>query len=138
MQLRSLHEPSQLPREPQCRIYLLGDRNRYPVVEFLEQIGQSHPSELTKLLNLLDRSCEHGIPKNTEKVRNLGDGLFEFKTGGGVRVFWFWDEGRMVICAHGIVKKSRKTPKKDLKVARERQAAYQEAKKNKQIKILQR
>ena len=137
MQLRPLHDPATLPPEPRCRVYLLGDAGRFPVAEFLAQAGGADPHEFRKLTALLDRCCRHGIPNNKEKVRPLGDGLHEFKTGGGLRVFWFWDAGRMVICAHGIVKKSNKTPPKDLKLARDRKAAYESAKRKNKIEILE-
>jgi len=51
-------------------------------------------------------------------------------------VFWFWDAGQMVICAHAIVKKSRKTPQKHLQIAKQRMSAYKAAKKKNQVEIL--
>ena len=36
--------------------------------------------------------------------------MFEFKTKGGVRVMGFWDEGLLIVCTHGFLKKSQKTP----------------------------
>ena len=136
VQLRPLHDPAELPPEPHCRIFLLGEDGRFPVAEFLNHAADAHPHEFEKLNALLDRCCRDGIPNNREKVRSLGDGLYEFKTGGGLRIFWFWDAGHMVICAHGILKKSQKTPPKDRKIARDRKAAYEAAKRKQQVEIL--
>ncbi len=33
------------------------------------------------------------------------------------RLFCFFDMGRVIVLAHGIVKKSQKTPKKEIKIA---------------------
>lgn len=54
------------------------------------------------------------------------DGLFEFKRGK-VRVFWFYDRGQVVVCSHGLVKKTQKAPKRDLERARATIARYRDA-----------
>ena len=35
---------------------------------------------------------------------------------GRLRVFYFFDEGKVVVCTHGLVKKTQKTPKSDIKI----------------------
>jgi len=39
--------------------------------------------------------------------------LFEF-IQGRLRVLWFYDEGRLIICTGGFVKKGRKTPRSQI------------------------
>lgn len=43
-------------------------------------------------------------------------------------MFWFYDEGRVVVCTHGIVKKSQKTPKQAIEHAKQAREAYFAAK----------
>jgi phage-related protein len=63
-------------------------------------------------------------PTKMPLVRPLGGGLFEVRSGvsqGNARVFFTIEKGKMVLL-HGIIKKSQKTPKADLNLARERQS----------------
>jgi phage-related protein len=118
---------------------VLGDGKQWWAADFLEQAATYHENDFRKLLALLDHCVCNGMPTNEQKVRKLEgrfDDLLEFKAGC-LRLFWFWDKGKVVICTHGIVKKSQATPQKDLKTANERRKAYLAAKKNNEIKILE-
>ncbi len=56
-------------------------------------------------------------------TKSLGDGLFELRLKGpeGIaRVFFCTLMGRRVMMLHSFVKKTQKTPQRDLDVARER------------------
>ena len=55
----------------------------------------------------------------------MSDGLFELRVKGqeGIaRVFYCTLVGQRIIMLHGFIKKSQKTPPKELKLARERLA----------------
>ena len=106
------------------RIYALSSGNRCLLTEFLINHTKTIPKEVDKLIALLDRTAEHGIPKNKTKVNTLGDGLFEFKTTGGIRVIWFYDANKIIICTHGFLKKQQTTPRKELKRAQQMKAEY--------------
>ena len=114
-------------------IYALSSGRDSPVVEFLGEAFEKMPDEADKLIALLERTAEHGVPKNKTKANTLGNGLFEFKTSGGIRILWFYDAGRVILCTHGFVKKRQTTPPKELKRARKAMKAYQEAKKTGRI-----
>lgn len=101
-----------------CRICAVGRAGRFPLLDFIETCHRDHPRELIRLQALLDRFAENGRIFDSTKVNSLGEGLFEFKTPGGLRVTWFWDAGRCVICGHCFIKKSQKTPKQELDSAR--------------------
>lgn len=68
-------------------------------------------------------TAEFGWPVGMPLSRSLGGGLFEIRsTISGkriARVIFVIQQGRMVLL-HGFVKKSQKTPKADLEVARQR------------------
>lgn len=54
--------------------------------------------------------------------------VFELKTGGGLRLFAFFGKDRsLIVCSHGFVKKSQKTPKEQLKRAEKAREAYVKA-----------
>jgi phage-related protein len=50
-------------------------------------------------------------------------------------VLWFYDEGRLVICSHGFVKRTRKTPAAELERARATCVAYRAAKNNATLQV---
>ena len=42
-------------------------------------------------------------------------------------MFWFYGDGRIVVCTHGIVKKGQKTPQRDVRRAEAELARYRAA-----------
>jgi phage-related protein len=67
------------------------------------------------LADLKESVPERGPPmNNTEATKVLRDKILEFrepvKKGGTLRVLYFYDKGRVVVCVNGILKKSDKTP----------------------------
>jgi phage-related protein len=106
-------------------IHAIGTKNDCPVLAFLGVLAEQNEREYSKIWALLERTINHGVPRNTEKCRVLKDTeLFEFKTGGGVRIIAFWDAKRMIICTHGFMKKSQKTPKPEIEKAETGRKAY--------------
>jgi len=56
-------------------------------------------------------------------TKPFGDGLFELRlkaTEGIARVFYCALVGRRIVMLHGFVKKSQRTPRRELEIARER------------------
>lgn len=68
-------------------------------------------------------TAEFGWPIGMPLSRSLGDGLFEIRSnisrGRIARVIFIVHRSRMVLL-HGFVKKSQRTPKSDLDLARRR------------------
>jgi len=95
------------------------------VTSFLEKLKTDAPEEFEKLDRRLTQLAERGPSRRRTEFNVLGGGLFEMKTTGGARVVFFYDAGRLVICTQGFEKKSRKTPRRELDVARERKTAYE-------------
>lgn len=68
---------------------------------------------------------------NSELFKKLNDNIWEFRTrfnGMAYRLFAFWDKNKqaMVIATHGIVKKTQKTPSKEIRKAEEIMKKYYE------------
>lgn len=75
-------------------------------------------SELTKdeqkkILALLERTAEHGIPHNDQKFKCLRDGIYEFKSYQ-TRIFCAMHAGRMILLTHGMKKKKDKTDQQEI------------------------
>lgn len=80
---------------------------------------------LARYLRLTDMMQEFGANLGMPHTRAMGDGLFELRIKGpeGIaRVFYCTLVGRRIVMLHGFIKKSAKTPPKELKLARTRLA----------------
>lgn len=74
-----------------------------------------------RLTDLLE---EFGLDLRLPHSRSLGSGLFELRPRGreGIaRVFYCMKVGRRIIMLHSFFKKTEKTPKRELDIARRRQ-----------------
>lgn len=56
---------------------------------------------------------------------------------GRLRLFWYEDDDRVVICTHGIIKKSQKTPKREIEKAIRVKLAYMQAKANGSLHLIE-
>ncbi|MFZ1749898.1 MAG: type II toxin-antitoxin system RelE/ParE family toxin [Saprospiraceae bacterium] len=67
--------------------------------------------------------------KDDELLKKLDDEIWEFRTlynKIAYRLFAFWDETEksMIVATHGIVKKTDKTPKKEIEKAKQMRIEY--------------
>ena len=78
---------------------------------------------LARYLHLADLIEEFGPNLGMPHTRSLGEKLFELrlksKEGTG-RIFYCSKVGKRIIVLHAFIKKSQKTPEKELKIARKR------------------
>src|SRR5690606_10811252 len=78
---------------------------------------------LAKFIRYAERMEIHGPDLGMPHTRALGKGLFELriKTTEGIgRVFYCTKIGRNIVFLHHFMKKTQKTPRKELDVARRR------------------
>jgi len=99
------------------------ENGRCHVREFIDSLNGS---EQKKMYALLKSAADNGPPKNEEKFKKLNDDeLFEFKDFQR-RIFCTFDKGKLIVLTHGFIKKSKKTPKSDIKRAKELLKLYRE------------
>lgn len=78
---------------------------------------------LAKTINIMDMIEEFGPNLGKPYTDSIGDGLFEIRAKGeeGIgRSLFCYTKGKRIIILHSFVKKTQKTPKKDLDIARKR------------------
>lgn len=71
------------------------------------------------------------VPKEYFKHLEGTDGLYEIRVQVGsnrLRIFCFFDEGKLIVLAHGIQKKTQKTPKKEIEKALKIKKEYEKEK----------
>jgi phage-related protein len=104
------------------------EKIRLPFFDFQQEAAHRAADEWPKLVRILDYVADAGPPKDAEKSKRLRDGIFEFRTKGGLRLLWFYDEGRLVVCVNGYIKQGQKTPNEEIEQALQWKNKYFEAK----------
>lgn len=74
------------------------------MLDFAEQLTRDNPAEGARLMRAFARMATCGPPRNERRSRTLAHDVFELKTTGGVRVLYFFDEGRVVVCSEAMLK----------------------------------
>ena len=76
-----------------------------------------------RYLALLTRMTEYGPDLGMPHTRAMGDGLFEVRaraSSGIGRAFYCTLVAKRIVVLHGFIKKTDKTPAKEIRIARER------------------
>ena len=92
------------------------------------QILNMPPKIQARMIKLLELMEKHGANLGPPHTTSMGAGLFEVRAkaqeGIGRGLFCYL-KGKHIYVLHAFVKKSQKTPKKELDLARERQREVQ-------------
>jgi len=80
------------------------DEERCDVLDLANRPRRDDPREYARLMRAFERLSASGPPRNVPRSRALAHGIFELKTRGGVRVLYFFDEGRAVVCCEALPK----------------------------------
>ncbi len=95
----------------------VNDDESCPVMDFMEGIDGNHQGAVDKMISLLQHVAQSGPRELPDSLSHqVGDGLWQF-TKGRLRLIWFYDDGRVVVCAHAHFKKTPKIPRRDLDAA---------------------
>lgn len=81
------------------------------------------PNLLARYLRLTDLMLEFGPNIGMPHTRAMGKGLFELRIKaqeGTARVFYCTIIQRRIVMLHAFIKKSQKTPKRELEIAKHR------------------
>jgi phage-related protein len=106
-------------------IFFRTDAGGEPVREWLKGLPSS---EDRKRIGEDIKTVEFGWPIGMPVCRPLGDGLYEVRTTLSqnriARVLFYIDKKSRMVLLHGFVKKTRRTPDEDLKLARENKSKH--------------
>lgn len=96
-----------------------------PLQEYLDSL---EPKLLAKTLRTIDLLENNGIFLRGPYAEPLGDGIFELRTKQGsdiTRVLYFFFVGNKVVLTNGFTKKTQKTPKSEIELAKKYKADYE-------------
>ena len=119
---------------PAFNVYALVIDGKCETESFLAVADKNDEDEWASMLSLLDRVSKHGPPKNEQKSRDVGGDVLEFKAKS-LRICYFFDAGRMIICTHGFQKPTKKVQNREIKQAIKIHSLYLEMKKKGKIPI---
>jgi phage-related protein len=107
-------------------IIFYGEKNHAPVKQFLDNLNSNTRAKLLKIINYVENYGVNSVPKYTKKL--TGTNLWEIRTLGKVnaRIIYSTSKNNTIILLHGFIKKSQKTPKNDLEIAKYRLKKYKE------------
>jgi len=107
------------------------------LVEFYKSINDSSPVEAwldglhesarAKILRNMLLLQEFGLSIKEPYVKPLGEKLYEIRAKdpkGIYRVIYFAYTGRRFVLLHGFTKKTQKTPRKEIEIAKKRMEEY--------------
>jgi phage-related protein len=100
-------------------------------------INKSQIKQIVKLGTTFERAALHGPESlHGDRCHHIEDGIWQFRADD-IRVFWFYDEGSVIICTHGYLKKVNKTPRKQIDKAKSIRNDYVQSKKEGKLTIME-
>jgi hypothetical protein len=113
------------------------ERGECPLIDFLIGLRGQLQDQGVRMLALIKLVAEDGPPRNPSQINHIrGTPIYEF-IRGDLRVFWFHDEGKVVVCSHGIVKRTQKTPAREIELAKRNHAEYMAAKRAGKLRLIE-
>lgn len=95
-----------------------------PVKEFIDELSKKMQLKILSDLLVLQQL---GNMVREPYSKYLEDGIFELRSKvatDAVRILYFFNGGRVVVLTNGFVKKRRKTPRKEIELAKKHRDDY--------------
>ncbi|MDD2980111.1 MAG: type II toxin-antitoxin system RelE/ParE family toxin [Hespellia sp.] len=95
-----------------------------PVEKFLDSMNSKIRVKILRMILLLE---ENGNELREPYSKYLADNIFELRIKLGtdiVRILYFFEAGERIVLINGFVKKTRKTPQKEIEKARKYRDRY--------------
>jgi phage-related protein len=113
---------TEAPPFPWRVVYYQDHAGRSPVIEFIKRLSEPARAAVLRDVDLLK---EFGLALGAPMVKPIAGvrKLWELRVktkDGAVRIFYVAISGRRFVMLHGFMKKTDKTPKPELEIARKR------------------
>lgn len=109
-------------------IFYEDEKGKCPVEDFLDSLDIKMRYKVVSYIDLLK---DYGPNLRSPYSEYLEDGIFELRvklSSNITRTLYFFTEGKMIILTNGFVKKTQKTPRKEIDLAKKRRKDYLERK----------
>ncbi len=104
--------------------YYIKDDGSCPVQDFINSLDKKMRAKLLRLQLLLE---QNGNTLTEPYSKHLEEGIFELRAQQGnniARALYFFMVGQKIIITNGFIKKTQRTPKKELKLAKKYRTEY--------------
>lgn len=118
---------NRIEKEPVLHVnFYRTESGKEPVRDWLKSLTKEDKKKIGEDIKTVQFSWPQGMPL----IRSLGKELYEVRSSSINRIsrVIFTVEDRRMILLHGFIKKSQKTPLKDLEIARKRLATLKDDK----------
>lgn len=95
-----------------------------PAKDFLLSLDYDMRAKMIRTLEMLQKN---GPALREPQSKELEDGIFELRAQFGSnisRLLYFYDEGKLVLLTNGFIKKTQRTPRKEIDLAKAYRADY--------------
>jgi len=106
-----------------------------PLEEFLADRSQL-AKDKDRMLRRLEAMAEHGPQYLPEISHQIETEIWQTEQGR-VRVLWLYDRDRILVCSHGFIKRTRKTPESEKALARQTLWTYRAARAAGAVQIIE-
>jgi len=103
--------------------------NTIPMVDFLDNLSIKERALILKSIEKLIEYKNNNFNLSPKFTKSLRDGIFELKVelqNKTSRSLYFYEKNQMIIFTNGFIKKSQKTPPKEIDKAIQIKEAYHE------------
>lgn len=109
-------------QRPLAVVFFRTEAGNEPVREWLKEL----PKEDRKTIGEDILTVQYGWPVGKPLVDHLGEGIWEIRSRLGNRIArtLFIEADQEIVLLHGFIKKTQKTPKDDLALAKKRKKQY--------------
>ena len=109
--------------------YYSSDSGKEPVKKFIDSLASRTQQKFFAIIGMVEN-----LGKNLPEphAKQLGNGIFELRfkgQEGHIRILHFFYDDNKIIFTNGFIKKSNKTPKKEIELAVKRREIYIQRKK---------
>ena len=105
-------------------IFYVTENGQKPVEDFLLSLNTKMRTKMVQMMEILE---DKGLALREPYTKPLGDGIFELRCNLASdisRALFFFYIGQKIIVTNGFIKKTMKTPQKEIRLAQERRADY--------------
>jgi len=101
--------------------------NTIPMIDFLESLSIKERALIYKNIEKLIEYKNRNFNLSNKFTKPLRDGIFELKVelkNKTSRSLYFYEKNQMIIFTHGFIKKTQKTPSKEIEKAKKIMEVY--------------
>lgn len=101
------------------------ENGEIPVEEFLDELPAKMKAKAVASIDIL---AEYGNTLREPHSKPIGDGLFELRikfSSDISRIFYFFVVNNKIVLTNGFIKKTMKTPSREIKLARRYKKDYE-------------